>query len=94
MKDKVLEAMAMRLPVVSTPLGCEGIAATDGEDVLLGQSAEELAKAVVRLFQDESLRKRIATGGEQLVRRRYTWQQAAAQYEALYGRVIADYHVR
>ena len=94
MKDKVLEAMAMRLPVVSTPLGCEGIAATDGDDVLLGQSAEELAKAVVRLFQDESLRKRIATGGEQLVRRRYTWQQAAAQYEALYGRVIADYHVR
>ncbi len=93
-KNKILEAMAMSVPVVSTPLGCEGISVTDGKDVLLGESTIELAKAVIRLFRDDTLRSRVATGGQQLVHRLYNWRRVAAQYETLYRNVISEYHTR
>jgi glycosyltransferase involved in cell wall biosynthesis len=92
MRNKILEAMAMGLPVVSTPIGCEGIAVTDGQDVLLGQSPEELARAAISVLQDRGLWEQIAQGGLQLVRQRYNWHKVGAQYEKLYHEVIAEHH--
>lgn len=93
-RNKILEAMAMRVPVVTTPLGCEGIAVTPDEDILCGHDADELAGAVVRLFRDETLRVRLADGGQRLVHQLYNWQRVAAQYEMLYQDVIAERHAR
>jgi polysaccharide biosynthesis protein PslH len=90
MKDKVLEAMAMRVPVVTTPIGCEGIAATPGEDVLVGRNNAELAEAILRLLRDEALWARVAKGGQRLVHRLYNWHQVGDQYEDLYAEVIAE----
>jgi glycosyltransferase involved in cell wall biosynthesis len=89
MRFKILEAMAVGLPVVTTPLGCEGIAAAPGEDVLLGQDAAELAAAALRLMRDAPLRRKIAGRARELVRRRYTWERVVDQYEALYADVLA-----
>ena len=93
-KNKILEAMSMNVPVVSTPLGCEGVTVTHGKDVLLGENIADLAEAAVRLFRDEPLRSRVAAGGQQLVHRHYNWQRAADQYEALYHSVIAEHPTR
>ena len=70
---KILEAMAMGKVVVSTRIGCEGIDATDGENILFGDSADEFAQACLRALRDATLRERLASAGRDLVRRQYSW---------------------
>jgi glycosyltransferase involved in cell wall biosynthesis len=89
MRSKVLEALAAGVPVVGTPVACEGIAVTPGEDALLGASPPELAAAAVRVIRDGGLRARLASGGRRLVEERYTWSHAARAYEGLYAEVVA-----
>jgi glycosyltransferase involved in cell wall biosynthesis len=52
---KILEAFARRLPVVSTSLGCEGLDARHGEELLVADTAPEFAAACVRLFEEPEL---------------------------------------
>jgi len=84
---KVLEAMAMRKPVLCNSLGCEGIPVTRGQDVFVADGAEEFATAAVWLLRDESARARIAEGGYRRVLEEYSWQVITGRlgrvYEAL-----------
>ncbi len=89
-KNKVLEAMAMGKPLVATPLSCEGIALVEGEHVLFGNSANELAMAAIRLINDPELCGTMAGANRQMIESRYTWRHVAEQYEALYGNLIAE----
>ncbi len=84
LKNKLLEALAMQKPVVATPLSCDGIAVTNEQHVLIAESSEDIARAVIRLMKDGGLRQRIARAGRELVEERYTWRVVAEQYEALY----------
>jgi glycosyltransferase involved in cell wall biosynthesis len=94
MRNKILEAMAMGVPVVATRLSCEGIEVVDGEHVLLGRTPADLAAAAVRLLRDEELRRRIGEGGRRLVLERYTWEGVAERYEAEYAAVISEHSRR
>jgi glycosyltransferase involved in cell wall biosynthesis len=59
-RGKALDAMAARLPIVSTSLGCEGLDLHDDREALIRDDADGFADAVVRLLQDQSLRSRLA----------------------------------
>lgn len=87
LRNKVLEAMAMEVPVVATPLSCDGIAIRAGEDVLLGATPPALARQAIALLGDETLRRRVGRAGRALVAREYTWEAVASQYETLYAEV-------
>ncbi len=89
-RNKILEAMATGLPVVSTPLGCEGIDVTPGEDVVLGNDPDELASRVVQLLQNDALRIRLSKGGRRLVERLYSWRKVGAEYETLYHQLSVE----
>lgn len=69
---KILEAFAAGLPVVSTPLGCEGIDARDNEHLLIADRAR-LADAIVALLGDPALGDRLAAQARTLARERYDW---------------------
>jgi ribosomal protein S18 acetylase RimI-like enzyme len=71
---KVLEAMAMRRAVVSTPSGIAGIGLRDSEDVLVAETPEAFAGAIERLLADDSLRGRIAAHASELAHARYSWK--------------------
>lgn len=75
---KVLEAFAAGLPVVATSKGCEGIAARNGEHLLVAADARGLAQSAARLMEDPELGRRLARSARQLVLESYTWQRAAA----------------
>jgi glycosyltransferase involved in cell wall biosynthesis len=86
-KNKILEAMAMGVPVVATPMSCDGIDVTDGENVLLAEKPSDMVKQIIRLIKSRSLRERVGVAGRELVEEHYTWGCVAAQYEALYRHV-------
>jgi len=89
-KNKVLEAMAMRVPVVASPLSCDGIPVQHGQQVLLGETDEELAAAAVRVLADARLRAHLRERARRLVEEQFTWARVAEHYEALYKQVIAE----
>lgn len=68
---KVLEALAHARPVVSTTLGCEGIAARHDEHLLVADGAGALADACARILTDPALAARLGDAGRQLVASRY-----------------------
>ncbi len=68
---KILEAFAACRPVVSTSLGCEGLAVSDGTHLLITDDAEAFAAAVARVIRDRGLASDLATAGRALVEQRY-----------------------
>ncbi len=73
---KILEAMAMDRPIVSTRVGAEGIPCQDGEHILLADTAIEFANSVLRLIADEKLRAQLASQAAQWARQNYDWKDA------------------
>jgi len=86
---KILEAMAMSKPVVSTPQGAEGLEVTDERELLLASTPEAFADKLVRLLEDSALAGRLAGQARKLVEERYGWAASAARLEALYHQLGA-----
>jgi glycosyltransferase involved in cell wall biosynthesis len=78
---KIFEAMAMGKPVVSTTIGAEGLPVTPGADVVIADTAETFADAVVRLFRDDAERRRIGAAAKRLVAERYDWSAVFGHLE-------------
>ncbi len=78
---KILEAMAMGRPVVSTPLGAEGIEAADGKELLLAADPGRFAAAIRRVLDDAALAERLGRAARDLVVRRYSWDASARIFE-------------
>jgi len=75
---KVLHAMALGTPVVSTSKGIEGLDLEPERDVLLADTAEALAAQALRVASDEALGQRLAVAARERVREAYTWERSAA----------------
>ena len=69
---KILEAFAAGLPVVSTPVGCEGLGVIDGTHLLVAD-ADRVGDAVVRLLDEPGLGVRLAAHARQLAADTYDW---------------------
>ncbi len=72
MKGKIGEAMSHGLPVVTTSVGVEGFGLTPGADVLVGDTAVDFAREVVRVIDDAALHARIGRAGWQFIDSRYS----------------------
>jgi hypothetical protein len=75
-QNKILECMAMGLPVVCTPQAARGVEAVPGEHLLVADRSEEFAAKVSDLLQDTHLRRRIATAGAKQVRACHQWENS------------------
>jgi len=81
-QNKVLEAMAMGVPVIATPLAVEGLAVQDRVHVLVAETSRQLAAAVIELLRDAELCRRLADNALRLVRDEYRWQRAERAIDA------------
>ena len=80
---KILEAMALGTPVVSTSKGAEGLDVTPGHDILIADEPTEFANQVTRLLSDAALRDKVAFNARHLVEQRYDWQQIGRRFVGL-----------
>lgn len=71
---KILDAWAMGKAVVSTSIGCEGLAAEDGQNILLGDTPEAFAAAIERVLDSDELRRRLGAGARKTAEARYSWE--------------------
>jgi glycosyltransferase involved in cell wall biosynthesis len=77
---KILEAMALRVPVVSTSKGAEGLEVQHNKHLLIADTPEAFAEAVIRLLRNASLRQDLVTQGYQLIRQKYDWAAVAPRF--------------
>lgn len=87
-QNKVLEAMAMGLPVVCTAEGAQGLAAQHEQDFLVARGPQEFAAHVCRLLADAELRERLGVAGRRYVERHHRWDVAVQSLEAVYAEAI------
>ena len=78
---KILHAMAMGLPVVSTSLGYEGLEMIDGIHLLVRDQPQDFAAAVMEIYHDRELWMKLRENGRQLVEKQYDWHNIFSQYE-------------
>lgn len=71
---KILDAWAMGKAVVSTSVGCEGLDARDGENILVRDAPEEFANAVEAVLADEDLRQRLGASARYTAETLYDWE--------------------
>ncbi len=70
---KILEALALGAPVVSTHKGAEGLEVDDGDHLLLADTPETFAACVLHLLQNDTLAQHLSERGRARVAERYTW---------------------
>lgn len=81
---KILEAMAAGVPVVSTSVGCEGLAVEDKVHLLIADDPVTFADRIALLFENRELAATIASNARELVRARYDWKQIAKTSDHLF----------
>jgi sugar transferase (PEP-CTERM/EpsH1 system associated) len=82
-QNKVLEAMAMAKAVVATPEAVEGISEEGAQQVMVADTAEQFAKAIVHLLRAESARLALGTGARAAMERSYSWENNLQKLEPL-----------
>jgi glycosyltransferase involved in cell wall biosynthesis len=86
---KILEALALGTPVVSTTKGSQGLRLEDGRHVLRADSADQFATVATRLLGDRDLRDRLSAAGRDLVSRHYDWKPIVDELNDLLEQVVS-----
>jgi len=86
--NKILEPLALGIPVVATPIGVEGLDLTVRKNILVADNPRGFAMAVVRVMQEPELRGRLSREAMALVRRLYDWDTIVDSLENVYQEIL------
>ncbi|MGB2736461.1 MAG: glycosyltransferase family 4 protein [Candidatus Nanopelagicales bacterium] len=85
---KIIESFALGVPVVSTSVGCEGLAAAPGIDLLVADDPAGLAQACCHVLADHQLASKLATAGRELFEREFSYAHAKASLRVALDQAI------
>ena len=85
---KILDAWAMGKAVVSTSIGCEGLDAVDGENILIRDTPAAFAAAVLAVLGNAQLRERLERNGRRTATQSYSWNSVGQHLRAAYDQLI------
>ena len=83
LQNKLLEAMAMKLPCITSQLANNALGATHKKNILIGNNPEEYALHILTLLSNKQLSQKIAESGYQFVTENYTWEGSTSILEKL-----------
>jgi glycosyltransferase involved in cell wall biosynthesis len=73
-KFKILEAMASGIPVVTTPLGVQGLEVTSGNQLYVAQNTEDFVIAIQKLLDAPNDTKKMVTSARNVIEQQYSWK--------------------
>lgn len=82
-QNKVLDAMLLKVPVVTTSIGNEGIDAVSGDSILLADSDAAIRESVVSVIEDPLLRSSLALSGFEFVEHKFSWDRIIEDYRKI-----------
>lgn len=88
-QNKILESMAMGVPVVCSPLAARGVDAVPGEHVLTAQNDDEFVETVLELLRDPARRAALAVRARQRILSHHRWEYSMARLDALINQCLA-----
>ena len=86
-QNKILEAMAMKTPVITTSKALTSLQANVGTEILVADTSEAVAQQVITLFKDQALAQCLGEAGRRYVENHHDWNVAARNLEAIYREV-------
>lgn len=90
-QNKILEAMAMGVPVVCTSLAAGGVDAVPGEHLLTADTPAQTAEAVLRILSNPAERERLARAGRERVLSHHAWPSSMKRLDGIIERCISGY---
>lgn len=84
---KILEAMALGTPVISTSKGAEGLEVQSGKHILIADTPASFAEQTIRLLESAELRERLALNARKLVEEKYDWSKIGGEFRGNVERV-------
>jgi glycosyltransferase involved in cell wall biosynthesis len=91
-QNKILEAMAMGVPTVTSELAAQGVDAVPGEHLLTASTDAGYAEAVLRLLDDPEERRRLASKGRERMLSHHDWKKSMARMESLIEGSVERFH--
>lgn len=83
-QNKVLEAMAMGIPVVCSNIGFQGLGIENGQGAFMKTNAAEFAQQVIELLNSEELRRKTGELGIHVIQSKFSWENIANQLDAIF----------
>jgi len=84
LQNKLLEAMAMELPCITSELANQALGAKENEEILVGTTAEEYADHIIHLLHNESFAHSLAENGHAFVKKIFSWENSTSELEKLF----------
>ena len=88
MRIKIIEGMALGKPIVTTPIGTEGISTTSGKNILIAETVEEFVQAVSTLINDEEVFKEVSKNAIEYIHEKFDNLALAGALAAFYKQQI------
>jgi polysaccharide biosynthesis protein PslH len=92
-QNKILEAMAMGVPVVTSPSAAGGVDAVPAEHLLVARTHEDQALAILRVLGDRAERARLASAGRARTMSHHSWPSSMRRLDAIIERCLSAHRV-
>jgi sugar transferase (PEP-CTERM/EpsH1 system associated) len=90
-QNKILEAMAMGIPVVTSRVAADGVDALSDAHLLVADTTQELVRAIMAIVDDPVERRRLATAGRQRMLTRHAWPQSMARLDKIIDHTVRNF---
>ena len=90
-QNKLLEAMAMGVPVVTSNLAARGVDAVPGEELFTSSTPEEYCDSILALLNNRSERQRLGTAGRACVMERHDWSKSMVRLDDIIVRCMNSF---